>query len=264
MRNFLCVMLLCVGLTLQAQIPQRPYPQRLVNDLTGVLTSVQLSQMEQYLIDFDEKTSNQICVVILSDLQGMDILDLAYRIGENWGIGQENFNNGVVVLIKIQNETGGLAAIATGYGLETVLTDAVCRRIIEKDMIPFFKENDYYSGITAALKHICALSAGEYSPSEINDDEDELMAALLVLFVFVFMLVLIILLSKKANNKDPDDKENNQGGGNRQVLDDLAKAIWLSNIGGKRSSGGGSFGGSKGFGGFGGGHFGGGGAKGGW
>ncbi len=257
-----CLLALTFWLTFsaQAQIPQRPVPPRLVNDFAGLLDYRESYFLELDLVAFDDSTSNQICLVIVDDLQGMDVMDVAFKIGEQWQVGQKGFDNGVVLLIKKKTNTGGEIAIATGYGLEAVLTDAVCKRIIEEEMLPLFRQERYFEGIQAGLNRIKLIASGEYAYSSSGEDYVSILGFLLLLIVF--MIVFFVLLLSKKN------KGNNGGSGNNKgMLSDLAKAILLSGmLSGGRNKGGSWGGGSTGggFGGFGGGRFGGGGAKGGW
>ena len=151
-RIMLLILMMAVGVVLSfdlavAQVPARPQPQRLVNDLADVFSSAQEQRMEQALVAFADSTSNQIAVVTVSELYGMDKAQLAFQIGEQWGVGQSKFDNGVVILVKPKvGNSRGEVFIATGYGLEGVLTDALCRRIIEERMIPAFRAEDYFAG----------------------------------------------------------------------------------------------------------------------
>ena len=268
------VMVLFLMLTqsgaLSAQVPPRPQPQRLVNDLADIFSSSQEERMEQALVAFADSTSNQIAVVSVPDLYGMDKAQLAFQIGEEWGVGQQKFDNGVVILVKPKvGNSRGEVFIATGYGLEGVLTDAVCRRIIEQYMIPAFQANDYYAGVENALNVILPLAAGEISTDEFasGDGSESVIASV---FFLLFIFIIFVALFKSGGNNRPQ----NMGGGNRKGLSaaDLIMLSILSNNSNSRgsdgwggSSGGlgGGFGGG-GFGGFGGGGFGGGGAGGSW
>ncbi|MBE0640946.1 MAG: TPM domain-containing protein, partial [Bacteroidales bacterium] len=82
-------LLLLTMLRVQAQVPERPDPPRLVNDLAGLLSPEQIATMESMLVAFNDSTSNQLAVVILTDLMGYDKAELAYRIGQEWGVGQK-------------------------------------------------------------------------------------------------------------------------------------------------------------------------------
>lgn len=268
------VMVLFLMLTqsggLSAQVPPRPQPQRLVNDLADIFSSSQEERMEQALVAFADSTSNQIAVVSVPDLYGMDKAQLAFQIGEEWGVGQQKFDNGVVILVKPKvGNSRGEVFIATGYGLEGVLTDAVCRRIIEQYMIPAFQANDYYAGVENALNVILPLAAGEISTDEFasGDGSESVIASV---FFLLFIFIIFVALFKSGGNNRPQ----NMGGGNRKGLStaDLIMLSILSNNSNSRGSDGwggssGGFGGGfggGGFGGFGGGGFGGGGAGGSW
>lgn len=261
-----------IATVLFAQVPPRPNPPRLVNDLANLFTPPQIAELEQRVVAFADSTSNQIAIVTLPDLYGMDKAQLAYSIGEQWGVGQKKFDNGVVILIKpkIGNSRGDVF-IATGYGLEGVLTDALSRRIIERDLIPHFRTNDYYSGVTAALNTILPILSGEISTNEFaNKGEEE---SSLGAFIFLFFLVFFVIFIAASSKNGPKNMGGGNGRGGKKF--DAADALFLASIlsagRGSRSSGsfgGGSFGGGGfgggGFGGFGGGSFGGGGAGGSW
>ena len=98
-------------------IPSRPSPERLVNDLAGTFTSRQAEELERVLVAFDDSTSNQIAVVTVKDLEGYEPAEYATRIGLEWGVGSEKFDNGIVILVKPKDNTAGKVFIAIGYGL---------------------------------------------------------------------------------------------------------------------------------------------------
>jgi uncharacterized protein len=245
------------------EIPARPVPPRLVNDLAGLLTPSQVGALEQKLVAFNDSTSTQIAVVILKSLNGIDKAQMAYSIGEQWGVGQKGFNNGIVVLLKPRtgNEKGE-AFIATGYGLEGAIPDALIKRIVENEMIPEFKQNNYYTGIDNAVNTLMSLASGEYTASQYEKMTKSSPLALLVPFIIIAILFIVM-----RNNRS---KSYPVGKG----LPFWTTLFMMSQMGrgsgndswGNFRSGGGSFGGGGGggFGGFGGGSFGGGGAGGSW
>ena len=258
---FLFLIFLIFNVPLIAQdIPERPVPPRMVNDLANLLNGDDLSRLESKLVTFSNSSSTQITIVILKSLNGYDKCDLAQRIGEKWGVGQKGKNNGVVILVQPKyGQEKGNACIQSGYGLEGVLPDITCKRIVENEMIPAFRENNYYIGLDKAVSTIISIAKGEFTADQYNKKTNPSPYGMLVpiiIFIIVFLLI--------RNNR----------GGTHSVGKNLPfwTALWLlgSMGGGGRGSwgnfqsGGGSFGGGGGFGGFGGGSFGGGGAGGSW
>jgi uncharacterized protein len=245
----LLLLLLIFVINSQAQLPSKPVPPRLVNDYTGTLTESQVSNLERMLVKYNDTTSTQILVLVVGDLQGYDIHEYATEIGHSWGVGQKGKNNGAVILVKPKTGTQkGQATISVGYGLEQYVTDAASKKIIEQEMIPSFKENDYYGGIMKAVKVIMDLCSGKFTAEEYTDEPN---APLWLLIIFIIILVIIISRS---------DNQNYSGGGTRTIWIPMGGGFG-GGFGGGHSSGG--FGGG-GFGGFGGGGFGGGGASGSW
>lgn len=271
-RLYQLVILLFVAGSLFAQVPQRPQPQRLVNDLSGIFSSRQVQVLERTLVDFADSTSNQIVVVTLPELYGYGKAELAYEIGQQWGVGQKEFDNGLVILIKPKTaDTNGEVFIATGYGLEGVVTDAFAKMVIEREMIPHFRQNDYYGGTVAALKVLIPVIRGEISTDKYAaSDEGGLLSSLFFL-AFIGLVVFFLVVSSGGNNQNMGGG-NHRGGRDFTAADAFILGSILGNSSGRRggSYGGGSYsggfggGGFGGFGGFGGGSFGGGGAGGSW
>lgn len=268
----LFVLLVVVSL-MSAQIPPAPVPPRLVNDFVGVLESNQLEKLEHRLVDFNDTTSNMICVVIVDDMGDYSEHDFAYEIGEKWGVRSRTTGkrNGVVMLVKVKrNERDfGAAYIATGYDLEAVLPDAFCKDVADNTMIPRFKEGDYYQGIVDALDIIQPIVAGETTIKEYEDRQraEALKVFGIVVGSIVLLFVLLIILDRKNR------KNGGNGTGRKVDGKDVMKWILIGSLIGRGQgnssggySGGGYSGGSSGgFGGFGGsGGFGGGGGGGRW
>ena len=108
-----------------------PNPARLVNDYANILTPDQNQALERKLYQFDDTTSNQVLVVIVPRLDGKDVADVAIEIGRAWGVGGKKNNNGVVLLISVEDRK---LNISPGYGLEKSLPDLTCQQIIENIM----------------------------------------------------------------------------------------------------------------------------------
>ena len=243
-------------------IPERPNPPRLVNDLANVLSDQEEQQMESELVEFDRSTTTQITIVTVPSLEGNEISDFAFKLGEKWGVGSKAKNNGIVIVFKpiVGNEKGAVF-VAVGYGLEGIIPDAVAnRKVVDNEMIPRFKQDDIYGGLQAGTKVLMSLASQEYTAQayaqKTGDKKKEGGGGF-----FVVMIIIIVLISLFRGGKG---RNYNSGG---------SLPFWLAlGLLGGSNRGGGSFGGFSGggggggggFGGFGGGGFGGGGAGGSW
>lgn len=256
------LLLLFVVSNCQAQqIPSRPTPPRLVNDFTNTLTLAQKNKLEQKLVAYNDTSSTQIAVVFIDDLQGTTAADFAYQIGESWGVGTKE-NNGIVILVKPKDDTKGEVFISVGYGLEPYIPDAIAKRIIENEMIPAFKSNDYYSGVDKSVDIIIGLASGAFTADEYSGDDGEVFILVFFIIMTVMMCVFISLAGKMKSYSSKHDDSS------------VWKALFWASVFSNSSrhnhhnhwnnftGGSGGFGG--GFGGFGGGSFGGGGAGGSW
>ncbi len=247
-------------------IPPRPVPPRLVNDFTGTLSINNIVSLERKLVAFNDTTSTQITVVLVKDFAGYDKAQFADLLGEQWGVGQKGKDNGIVVLVKPKAADGkGEAFIAPGYGLGGAVPDAVAKRIVEEEMIPQFRNNNYYRGLDRGTDVLMELTAGEYSADAyMNRLDGGGLGAFVGLIIFI--IVIAWLLSRGRGTRNYSGRSSNLPFWTAMVL---ANQMGKSSSGkwGNFQGGSGSFGGSSGgggFGGFGGGSFGGGGAGGSW
>jgi uncharacterized protein len=232
----------------QDDIPIKPDPPRLVNDYAGLLSQEQIEELETRLVKFDDTTKTQIAVVTIKSLNGYAISDYAQKLGQKWGVGGKEFNNGIVLLIKAKTDSeGGDISIATGYGIEHLIPDITAKHIIDFEIIPEFKKGDYYGGIRAGVDAIVAATKNEYKYSKKGESDYT------ALIVIVIILIIIVIISMKNDN-------HRTIGGNTST----GPIFWPSSGGGSSNWGGFSGGGGGSFGGFGGGSFGGGGASGSW
>lgn len=234
-------------------VPEIPNPPRLVNDFANIMASQDANFIEQKLRIFNDSTSTQIVIITENSIEDDDVFDYTFRLAQKWGIGQKGKNNGVLIYTAIAERK---LRIQVGYGLEAVLTDAVCKEIIEEILKPAFKQKKYAAGLDAASSRIMAICKGEYKA----DAKEK--KGINPAFILLFVIVVIVLMSI-----------SNKGGGGRTYSSSgsdwwTAAMIGSAMSGGGRRSSGGGFGdfssGGGSFGGFGGGGFGGGGAGGDW
>ena len=146
-----------------------------VNDYVDILSAEQREALELRLEALDDSTGNQIAVAIVNEFEGDNILDFATRLGKQWGVGQKDKNNGVMIVVKVKtDDSNGQVAIAVGTGIEDIIPNATCQNIIDREMVPYFKENDYYGGINAAIDAIIPIVTGQLSYSDYDDQNIEI------------------------------------------------------------------------------------------
>ena len=265
---FFTGMILLSNVLTGQDIPEPMSPPRLVNDFAGLLNDNQERLLERKLVDFNDSTSTQIMVILVKSLNGMTKEEFADRVGEKWGVGQKGKNNGIVMLVKprIGNESGQ-ARISVGYGLEGAVPDGLTKRIVKMEMIPHFKNGDYYSGIDQGVNTLMSLVKGEFTAEQYEKQQSGSIAGIIIPII----IIVLILIFMRGNS----GRHYTTGSKGTSFWTALWLASMMNNRGGRGSwgdfrSGGGSFGGwgggsgGGGFGGFGGGSFGGGGAGGSW
>lgn len=234
-----------------AVIPDRPSPPRLVNDFVGILSSNERSQLEQKLRTYNDSTSTQITIVIVKTTEPYPIGDFAFQVGRKWGVGQQGKNNGLVLAWATDTRK---VYIATGYGLEGAIPDAIAKRIISNTIAPAFKQQQYYQGLDEATTELIQRASGEYKAEPKSDDEGGSSGLFIALVIFLIVLFII------ARRNGGGGGNRSRGGGWGPIFFPTSTYSGWGGSGGGGWSGGGSS--SGGFGGFGGGSFGGGGAGG--
>jgi uncharacterized protein len=242
----------------QDRLPVPAAPGSWVNDYAGVFTSEQVAQLDQKLNGFEYRNSTQIFVVTLDDNAGYPASMLGPMIGEAWGIGQEGKNNGLLVLVDMGERD---VFISTGYGLEEYVPDAIAKRVVEKEILPNFKQGAYFEGINAATDVLISLLEGKFTADQYRQQTSSPEGG--AIGGVIFMIILFALIFGRGR------RSKGMGRSNLPLwiaLGMLSGAGRHSGSWGSFSSGSGRFGGG-GFGGFsggGGGSFGGGGAGGSW
>ncbi|HET9429588.1 MAG TPA: TPM domain-containing protein [Chitinophagaceae bacterium] len=241
----------------QMPVPKKPaVSEGLVIDYTNTLSDSQKEQLNRKLIAYDDSTSNQIAVVIISSTGQYPIEDMALAILREWGVGgQEAKDNGIVILVAKDDRR---VRIEVGYGLEGAIPDMVAASIIDHQILPAFKSGDYYKGLEDGTDGIIKAAAGEYkAPADYTKRKKKGGSFSSVVIALVILFILMGMFS------------GGRGGGGGYVSRRGYKG-WMGPIfpgGGWTGGGGGggwSGGGGGGFGGFGGGSGGGGGASGSW
>jgi len=132
-----------------------PKPFGYVSDFEDVFTSKQIENLTKILSDYESKTTNQIAIVSISEnLTDNNFDKYALDLSNYWGVGTADKNNGLTIIFS---EKLRKIRISTGTGTQNILTDEMCKKIIDEIIIPEFKNEDYYSGIESGIIEIIKL-----------------------------------------------------------------------------------------------------------
>lgn len=175
--------------SLRAEVPV-PALRARVTDLTATLGAEQRSALENRLAAFEAKKGSQIAVLLVPTTRPETIEQYAIRVAEEWKLGRKGVDDGVLLLVAMQDRT---VRIEVGYGLEGALPDATAKRIIEEYIVPRFKQGDFAGGISAGVDRIIQVIEGEPLPPPRAQRHDGSGAFRLEeLFVLGFFLVFIV------------------------------------------------------------------------
>ncbi len=227
--------------------PPKPDPAVYVHDYSGWLSEQERATLETKLRRYADTTSTQIVVMIRPDIGDYDRASYAFELGNRWGIGRKDKNNGVVVLIVSDPPQRGVF-IATGYGVEGALPDITASQIVRYLMIPQFKAGRYFEGINAGLDGIMAALAGEFQADQFDE---AIHIPVWAVLLFLLMLFLFVRFMAKHGTFYTSTGPMHRG----PVRTYRGGSSWSGSWGGGSGWGGGSFGGGS---------FGGGGAGGSW
>lgn len=210
-----------------------------INDYANILAITEENTLEVLLEEIENKTSSQVVLLTVRSLEGEILENYSMKVAEEWKIGQKKFDNGVILLIAMEEKK---IRIEVGYGLESILTDVKCGYIIRKIIVEHFRKGNFYQGILQGLQTITGIISREFDISDeelarFKRDRGKKKKVFIPIGFFIFFIILILLSLKGGHRR----------GGN---------VFWGSGFGSGGFSGGGFSGG--------GGSFGGGGASGGW
>lgn len=222
--------------------PEIPKLKMWATDLTGTLSQSELNDLNQKLKTYEDTTSNQIVVLMISSLEGYPIEMLAEETATKNKIGTEKNDNGILLLIAKDDRE---LRFEVGYGLEGAVPDAIASFIIRNEITPEFKNGNFYLGISNGINAIFKAIGGEYKADDSDSEEG------FPFYIFIIIIFIVIIFMRSGGPFVP-------GGVYRTGTRSGGWTSGTSSWGGSSGwSGGGGFSG-------GGGSFGGGGASGSW
>ena len=162
---------------------------QLVTNPDGLLSASAVDSLNSILVPLKEKGLAEVAVVALGSIGVEDPVDFRHRLFNHWGLGNQEANNGLLVLLV---KDQGAIEIETGYGVEGLLPDAICKRVIENRMIPYFREGDFSKGMLEGVGAMALVLEGA-DPAEVTESDD--IAAVIAMSVFLGGVFLLIVLA---------------------------------------------------------------------
>ena len=200
MRRLCAILVLVFGFRLFADEVIPPPPAAYFNDYAHVVSAGTAAQLNQTLEDFERQSSDQIVVAVFPKMQSdSSIEDYTVRVARSWQVGQKDKNNGAVLFVFVQDHK---MFLQVGYGLEGVLPDALCKRIIDEQITPRFKAGDFDGGLTAGVQAILAATKGEYkgTGTTVADSRPAYGSSNSFLDFGFIVLILILFFSREVRN----------------------------------------------------------------
>lgn len=175
-------------------------PAGFVNDYAGVLSSSEKADLENKLSQFSKETSNEITIVTVKSLDGDYIENFAVKLFEDWKIGKDKKDNGVLLLVALNDRK---MRIEVGYGLEGALPDATAYQIVNNTLKPAFQKSEYYNGINEGVDKIIAATRGEYTadPEPVVSKSWNMSFEAWIFLLIIFFNLVISLWRYLAKSK---------------------------------------------------------------
>lgn len=171
-----------------AEVPNKPYDNIYVVDNAKMFDTTTTNKMLELGENLDKKHKAQIVAVTVNSLEGEDIEEFANKLFRDWGIGDKEINNGILILISKEDHK---VRIEVGYGLEEVITDIYCRNQIKK-LASNFKKEQYNEGIleiyTNITKDVEQFYDNGEKPSQMN-------YATMLIIVIIVVIILALFSS---------------------------------------------------------------------
>ena len=217
MRRFIIITLLLIcslgAVAKEYSIKEIPHVQvenryRFTSNPDGILSDDAVQKIDQLCYDLRHKAIAQVAVVAVKEIEGDDVFDFAYELFSEWGVGNKSDNGIGILLVEELREI----RFVTGYGVEGVLTDALCKRIQTRYMLPHFRKGDYSAGMVAGMEAICSLLNGSELDMGGNDDyqEDET-AEITAILIFMLLICIgvpaLLVFIDRQSRKCPNCKQ---------------------------------------------------------
>ena len=192
---------LCFALYGHTQTTARPVPELKahITDEIGLLTLSQRQNLEKYLADYEQKTGNQIAVLLIDNTAPETIEQYSIRVADQWKLGRKGIDDGVLLIVAKNNPPGlRRLRIETGRGVQGVLTDIRSKQILQDIIAPYFRQNHFYDGLATGITAITATLDKETFPANEHTDRGKNSSSWFPLLIPILFFIFIILRSRSS------------------------------------------------------------------
>lgn len=163
-----------------------------VSDFANVIDPATEAEIDRQLDALEQKTSSEIAIATVQSLDGLSVEEYANRLFKEWGVGQAKTDNGVLVLVAIDDRA---MKIEVGYGLEGILPDGLAGQVIREQFTPRFRDGDYAGGMRDGVTRLVEIVEKQQvlTPDELakfnEGGSDDIPVFLLVPFFGLFVTI---------------------------------------------------------------------------
>lgn len=173
---------------------------RFVSNPDGILSAEAVEAIDRVALSLKERGIAELAVVAVREIEPADTFTFAVELFEGWGVGDDELDNGLGILL-----VEGLREVRfiTGYGLEGVLPDALCYRLQQEYMVPYFRNGDYSQGMVEGVVAVDKLLSGEELPIAEEDEGAAMLFAIIFTLLCVLLPLFIVIYAERAKSKCP-------------------------------------------------------------
>ena len=182
---------------------QRVHRERFTTNPDGILSPTAVATLDSIALSLRTRGIAEVAIVAVRSIEPQDPFSFAMELFESWGVGNKEVDNGLgILLVEDMHEI----RFVTGYGIESVLSDARCVQLQREYMLPHFRMGDYDSGMIQGLRAVdTLLSSGELERvTNAPDDSEAILTALIAVALLILLPLLLLIIHERNKAKCPN------------------------------------------------------------
>ena len=194
---------------------------RYLCDPAGIISPAATDSIDRMLYRLEQQTGIETVVAVVPSIGDMECFDFCHELLNSWGVGKKGKDNGLVILLVTDQRC---IQFYTGYGLEGVLPDAICKRIQTQEMIPYLKDERWSEGMVAGIRATCARLDGSMENDGSTSEDGDLGTAVAIIFAFILFAIAISIAAASRKTRCPRCKKHTL----KRARSAVTAAMWSS------------------------------------